>query len=82
MLLVLALKPGAAARPEDVIAFLRPRMPAYMVPRYIRFVDALPKTPTAKVQKHVLRAEGIAAGVWDRVEAGIEIKADRLRSPA
>ncbi|MBD5633392.1 MAG: AMP-binding protein, partial [Candidatus Eremiobacteraeota bacterium] len=82
VLLVLALKPGAELRFEEMIAFLRPRMPAYMVPRYIRLVEALPKTPTAKVQKNVLRSEGLVSNVWDRMEAGIEVKAERLRSPA
>ena len=30
-------------------------MPRYMRPRYIRFIDALPITPTAKVEKYKLR---------------------------
>jgi len=35
--------------------FLRERMPRFMLPKYIDVVDALPKTPTGKIQKHVLR---------------------------
>ena len=42
-----------------------------MVPRYIRVIDELPKTPTAKVEKHVLRAQGLTADTWDRERAGI-----------
>jgi crotonobetaine/carnitine-CoA ligase len=30
-----------------------------MVPRYVRVVDELPKTPSQKVQKHLLRTEGV-----------------------
>ena len=47
--------------PAALIEFLTPRMAAFMVPRYIRIVTDLPKTPTQKVQKHLLRAEGITA---------------------
>ena len=50
------------------------RMPYFMVPRYIRFVDALPKTPTERVQKNKLRDEGITADTWDREEAGVKVK--------
>jgi carnitine-CoA ligase len=50
-----------------------------MVPRYMRFVESLPKTPTAKVQKHVLRTEGVTPETWDRDKAGIRIKSEKLR---
>lgn len=39
------------------------------VPRYVEFVDALPKTPNEKVQKYRLRETGVA-GAWDRDRAG------------
>ena len=45
-----------------------------MVPRYIRFVETLPKTPTERVQKVKLREEGITADTFDREAAGITIK--------
>jgi crotonobetaine/carnitine-CoA ligase len=50
------------------------RMPYFMVPRYIRFVPELPKTPTERVQKVKLRDEGITADTFDREAAGITIK--------
>ncbi len=53
-----------------------------MIPRYIRIVSELPKTPTAKVQKNVLRDEGVTADTWDREQHGIKIKMDRFRSAA
>ena len=48
---------------------MRPRLPDFMVPRYVEFVDALPKTPNEKVQKYRLRETGVA-GAWDRDRAG------------
>jgi len=52
--------------------WLIPRMPRFMVPRFIEFIDALPQTPTLKVQKAVLRNRPLA-DAWDREKAGIEL---------
>ena len=78
VMVVLAAKPGRIVHPADLIAFLRPRMAHFMVPRYIRILEELPKTPTAKVQKAPLRADGITDETWDREAAGITVKAERL----
>lgn len=69
VLAVLAPVEGRALDLAEVIAFLEPRMPRHMVPRYLRIVDRLPKTPTEKVEKHVLRSEGVTADTWDRETA-------------
>ena len=53
-------------------------MAHHMVPRYIRIIEELPKTPTAKVEKHVLRAEGVTADTWDRERAGLTIRREEL----
>lgn len=42
------------------------RIPSFAVPRFLRFVDALPKTPSEKVRKAVLREEGVTADTHDR----------------
>jgi crotonobetaine/carnitine-CoA ligase len=66
---VAALKPGCSLEPAELLAFLKARLPAYMVPRYIEIlVEELPKTPTGKVRKVVLRESG-TAGAWDREQA-------------
>ena len=78
VLVAVSLADGARLDPEDLIRFLLPRMAHFMVPRYVRVVDELPKTPTQKVQKHVLRTEGLTADTWDRAAAGIEVKRERI----
>jgi crotonobetaine/carnitine-CoA ligase len=70
---VIVVKAGERAAPEDLIDFLRERMPYFMVPRYIEFASELPKTPTGKIQKYELRSHGITATTWDRVAAGIRL---------
>ena len=67
---VIVLREGAPGDPEEIVRFLADRLPYFMVPRYLEFVPELPKTPTAKVQKVLLRESGTAAA-WDREAAGI-----------
>jgi crotonobetaine/carnitine-CoA ligase len=69
---------GRTIDPADLIAFLLPRLPHYMVPRYLRIVADLPRTPTLKVQKHLLRTAGITADTWDREAAGISVRRTRI----
>ncbi len=69
---------GGAIDPEALIDFLRPRLPHFMIPRYIRVMEALPRTATQKIVKHQLRAEGVTADTWDREKAGVIVKRDRL----
>jgi carnitine-CoA ligase len=52
--------------PRELANFLEPKMPAFAVPRYIRFMDHLPKTPTERVRKVELREEGVVSGTYDR----------------
>jgi len=41
-------------------------------------MDELPKTPTQKVQKHLLRADGRTPDTWDSAAAGLTFKRERL----
>ncbi len=62
----IVLRPGTSVSPESIIEFCRERMARFQVPRYLRFLEALPKTETEKNQNLVLRNEGVAAGTYDR----------------
>jgi crotonobetaine/carnitine-CoA ligase len=75
---VIAPAPGRTVDPAELIEFLRPRLPHFMVPRYVRVMLDLPKTPTQKVQKHMLRQAGITPDTWDREAAGISVKREKL----
>ncbi|WP_375396605.1 AMP-binding protein [uncultured Sphingomonas sp.] len=77
VLAVVVLKPGEALAPEALIEHLRLRMAHYMVPRYLRFVVDLPRTPSARVMKHLLREVGIGADAWDREAVGVRIARER-----
>lgn len=78
VLAVITLVEGASVDPVELIAFLQERLAHFMVPRYIRIVDKLPSTPTNKVEKYVLREQGVTPDTWDREAAGIIIKREKL----
>jgi crotonobetaine/carnitine-CoA ligase len=78
VLVAVSLAEGKRLDPAELIQFLIPRMAHFMVPRYIRIIADLPKTPTQKVQKHMLRSEGITADTFDREKAGIKLKREKI----
>ena len=78
VLAVVVPRAGVTIDPEALVSFLAGRMAHFMVPRYIRVIEALPKTPTAKIEKHVLRSEGVTAETWDAQAHGLVIKAAKL----
>jgi carnitine-CoA ligase len=75
---VIAIREGEPFDPADLIEFLRPRMAHFMIPRYVRVVDSLPRTPTSKIQKVQLRSDGVTADTWDREAAGIVVKREKV----
>ncbi len=69
------LREGAQVTHAELIEFLEPRMPKFMIPRYVEVVDALPKTDaTFRTRKVELRDRPVdGATTWDRVAAGVEL---------
>ncbi|KAF0137386.1 MAG: crotonobetaine/carnitine-CoA ligase [Xanthobacteraceae bacterium] len=49
---VVVVPSGEALDPAAVLDFLRERVPSFMMPRYVEFAAAVPKTETEKVQRH------------------------------
>lgn len=49
----------------ELLDFLQPKMAKFMFPRYVEFVDELPKTPTQRIQKVLLRDEALNDRTWD-----------------
>ncbi|MCO5129036.1 MAG: AMP-binding protein [Xanthobacteraceae bacterium] len=72
--LSLVTVPGARVQPEALIAFLAKALPHHMVPRYVEILETLPRTPTFKIQKSVLRQTGVTPQTWDRKAAGIVLR--------
>ena len=67
------LKPGETLTPEELIRYANDRMPYFAVPRYVEFMESLPKTPTERVQKYLLKQAGVTPNTWDREKAGVQV---------
>ena len=57
---------GATVTGPEIAAHCAKRLPAFMVPRYVEVLAALPRTPTGRVQKQELRASELGADHYDR----------------
>lgn len=70
VLACVVLRPGATKLTYSALAeHCAVHMARFMVPRYLRFMSALPKTLTDKVEKFWLQQQGITADTWDREQA-------------
>ena len=59
------LKPGqasSAALAAELGEWVKSRLSAHAYPRAIEFVQQLPKTPSGKVQRYLLRQSAVVAG--------------------
>ena len=61
---------------EDLVE----RLPYFMVPRYYEVVESLPRTPTQKLRKHELRAQGVTPSTWDCQAAGFRVTRNGLET--
>lgn len=68
LLVVTPGRPGALT-PDDVWNWAERQLPYFAIPRYVRFVAALPVTPSGKIRKADLRAMPLDADVIDREES-------------
>jgi long-chain acyl-CoA synthetase len=52
---MVVLKPGAAPDAEAIIAFARTRLAGFKVPKSVDFVSSLPRGPSGKILRRMLR---------------------------
>jgi carnitine-CoA ligase len=53
----IVVKKGKKLTENELSQWIKKTMPKYMWPKYIRFVDEIPKTLTNKIQKYVLKEQ-------------------------
>lgn len=54
----IVLKPGMTASEQEIMDYVKDRLAAYKKLRAVEFLDALPKGPTGKTLRRVLRGKG------------------------
>jgi crotonobetaine/carnitine-CoA ligase len=77
---VVVARDGVDLTPADLLDHCVRQLPRHMVPRYVEVRHvALPRTPSEKIAKETLRAEGVTAETFDRESPD---HAPRKESPA
>jgi long-chain acyl-CoA synthetase len=58
----IALRPGQQLSAEEVVEYLKPQLASYKVPRFVEFVDSIPRSASGKALRRLLReARGVKA---------------------
>jgi carnitine-CoA ligase len=67
---------GHRVSEEELVRFANQNMAHFMVPRFVHFIDALPKTASEKIEKYKLKtwAEQNRMTLWDREAVGLKLE--------
>ncbi len=68
------LKPGAAVTAQELFTYAAENLPFFMVPRFLEFLNEIPKTANQKSQRYLLR-ERKGGTEHDREKLGIVVRA-------
>jgi crotonobetaine/carnitine-CoA ligase len=77
----IVLEEGLEIGAEDLHEYFSFNLPFFAVPRYVEFLSELPKTPTLRVQKHLLRERDLH-NCWDFDSMGLTVAHERRRAGA
>ena len=69
VMLAVVLDSGVSLDATAIADHADAALPRFARPRYIEVIEALPKTPTQKVRKQVLRTRAVTSSTWDRERA-------------
>lgn len=74
VMVAVVLQPGQEMTPEVLLDYCQERMAYFMVPRFIDFVDKLPKSEVHRIMKRFLKEKGISENTYDREKTGYVLK--------
>ncbi|MDG1088472.1 MAG: AMP-binding protein, partial [Acidimicrobiales bacterium] len=66
VMIFVVVEAGATITAEQIWGYADEQLPVFAIPRYIRFLDELPKTPSEKIRKIALRELGVDENAHDR----------------
>jgi crotonobetaine/carnitine-CoA ligase len=74
VMVAVVMRPGESITPEELLDFCRDKMADFMIPRFIDFVEKLPKSEVHRIMKRFLKDRGATETTYDREKAGYSIK--------
>ena len=76
VMVAIVLKPGETMSPTELLDFCQDKMAYFMIPRYIDYVDELPKNEVHRILKRILKGRGVTETTFDREKEGYIVKRD------
>jgi crotonobetaine/carnitine-CoA ligase len=73
VMVAVVLKPGEGLTAEELLDFCRGKMADFMIPRFVDFVEKLPKSEVHRIMKRFLKDRGVTETTYDREKAGYRI---------
>jgi crotonobetaine/carnitine-CoA ligase len=73
LMVAVVRRPGVSVTAEEIARFVNDAAPYFFVPRYIDFIDEMPRNAHGRIQKEDLRARGVTAVTWDREATAFEV---------
>ena len=70
IMVAVVMKPGETISPEELIDFCQDKLASFQIPRFIEFVEALPKSEVHRIMKRFLKERGVSENTYDREKAG------------
>ena len=76
VMIYVVCREGQKVSEEELVRFANRNMAHFMVPRFVHFIDALPKTASEKIEKYKLKtwAEQNRGSLWDREAVGLKLE--------
>ena len=75
VMVFIVCRSGCEVSEEELVRFANQNMAHFMVPRFVHFIETLPKTASEKIEKYKLKtwAEQNRPTLWDREAVGLRL---------
>jgi len=70
IMVAVVMKPGETVSPEELLDFCQDKLASFQLPRFIEFVEKLPKSEVHRIMKRFLKDRGVSEKTYDREKAG------------
>ncbi|MFW9824024.1 MAG: AMP-binding protein [Candidatus Thorarchaeota archaeon] len=74
VMVAVVLQPGQTMTPEELLDYVQDKLAYFQVPRFIDFIEELPKSKVHRIMKRFLKERGVSDTTYDREKAGYELK--------
>ena len=69
VMVAVVLKPGESLTPEEILEHCEGKLATFQIPRFIEFVEKLPKSEVHRIMKRYLKDLGVTEKTYDRESA-------------